>query len=226
MLTHFDFVEILKTRLMQAELDWSTAGDVGNAAGSTIAFLLFWKFVPMWAALLIAAAVGFAPYGYILRVRRKRFDRFREGFPDVRGFAGPRVARRLPAFDRDGHGGRRNYAHGGQGDSQDGCRSEPGNGLDRVLENMGRRLPLLEVNLFASAVQLHSRTGGKLSEVMGSLAENMRERIPARRSSFPGRAWQAHRSHPDGAAHRDRHHDDVRESGLHDDSLQSSVART
>lgn len=31
------------------------------------------------------------------------------------------------------------------------------------------------MNLFAAAVQLHARTGGKLSEVMGGLAENMRE---------------------------------------------------
>jgi tight adherence protein B len=50
-----------------------------------------------------------------------------------------------------------------------------GMGWPRALENLGQRVPLLEVNLFVAAVQLHSRTGGKLSEVMGSLAENMRE---------------------------------------------------
>jgi tight adherence protein B len=33
------------------------------------------------------------------------------------------------------------------------------------------------VNLFTAAVQLHARTGGKLSEVLSSLAENMREAI-------------------------------------------------
>jgi tight adherence protein B len=48
-------------------------------------------------------------------------------------------------------------------------------GWSRALENLGQRMPILEVNLFAAAVQLHSRTGGKLGEVMGSLAENMRE---------------------------------------------------
>ena len=52
-----------------------------------------------------------------------------------------------------------------------------GMGWTRALENMGRRLPLLEVNLFAAAVQLHARTGGKLSEVMAQLAENMRENL-------------------------------------------------
>jgi len=39
------------------------------------------------------------------------------------------------------------------------------------------RIPLLEVNLFASAVQLQSRTGGKLNEVLGKIAENMRESV-------------------------------------------------
>ena len=50
-------------------------------------------------------------------------------------------------------------------------------GWTRALENLGRRIPLLEVNLFTAAVQLHARTGGKLSEVMSGLAENMREAI-------------------------------------------------
>ena len=53
-------------------------------------------------------------------------------------------------------------------------------GWNRALENLGHRVPLLEVNLFVAAVQLHARTGGKLSEVMGSLAENMREGIALR----------------------------------------------
>ena len=50
-----------------------------------------------------------------------------------------------------------------------------GMGWPRALENLGRRVPLLEVNLFSAAVVLHSRTGGRLSEVMVTLAENMRE---------------------------------------------------
>lgn len=36
-------------------------------------------------------------------------------------------------------------------------------------------MPLLEVNLFASAVTLHARTGGKLNEVLADLAMTMRE---------------------------------------------------
>jgi tight adherence protein B len=36
---------------------------------------------------------------------------------------------------------------------------------------------VLEVNLFGAAVLLHSRTGGKLGEVISALAESMRESL-------------------------------------------------
>src|SRR5580704_1295476 len=74
LLTRFDFVEILKTRLLQAELNWSV-GRVTLAIllSATISFLLCWKFLSLWAALAVGIGVGFAPYGYILRVRAKRF---------------------------------------------------------------------------------------------------------------------------------------------------------
>jgi tight adherence protein B len=38
-------------------------------------------------------------------------------------------------------------------------------------------MPLLEVSMFVSAVQLQNRTGGKLNEVLAKLAENMRESV-------------------------------------------------
>jgi tight adherence protein B len=176
LLTRFDFVEILKTRLTEAELDWSVGRvTLAMLLGATIAFLLFSKFLPMWTALVIAGAVAFAPYGYILHVRAKRFDRFREGFPDVLDS----LARALRA----------GYPFSAAMDTvvaesnptvaveirKTSTEANLGMGWSRALENMGRRLPILEVNLFSAAVQLHSRTGGKLGEVMGALAENMRE---------------------------------------------------
>src|SRR5579884_56783 len=74
LLTRFDFVEILNTRLLQAGLDWSV-GRVTLAMlfGATVTFLVLWNRAPVWAGLLASALVGFAPYGYVLRVRRKRF---------------------------------------------------------------------------------------------------------------------------------------------------------
>ncbi len=64
LLARFDFVEILKLRLSEAELDWSVGRvTLAMLLGATIAFLLCWKILPTWAALLAAAAVAFAPYG-------------------------------------------------------------------------------------------------------------------------------------------------------------------
>ena len=46
---------------------------------------------------------------------------------------------------------------------------------DQALENLARRMPLAEVALFVAALQIHSRTGGRLGEIMNRLAEGMRE---------------------------------------------------
>jgi tight adherence protein B len=176
LLTRFDFIEILKTRLSEAELDWSVGRvTLAMLLSATIAFLLFWKFLPMWAAVLIAAAVAFAPYGYILRLRGRRFERFREGFPDVLDSLARALRAGYPlsaAMDTVAAESSPTVAREIRKTSTE---ANLGMGWSRALENMGRRLPLLEVNLFSAAVQLHSRTGGKLGEVMASLAENMRE---------------------------------------------------
>jgi tight adherence protein B len=52
-----------------------------------------------------------------------------------------------------------------------------GTSWEQALSNLAQRVPLLEVSMFASAVQLQNRTGGKLNEVLGTLAENMREAV-------------------------------------------------
>jgi tight adherence protein B len=176
LLTRFDFVEILKIRLGEAELNWSVGRvTLAMLLGATVTFLLFSKFLPMWAALVIAGAVAFAPYGYILHMRGRRFDRFREGFPDVLDS----LARALRAGYPLSAAMETVVAESSPTVAVEIRRTSAeanlGMGWTRALENMGRRLPLLEVNLFAAAVQLHSRTGGKLGEVMATLAENMRE---------------------------------------------------
>src|SRR5207245_2476240 len=47
--------------------------------------------------------------------------------------------------------------------------------LHQALDNLARRLPLLNVRVFVAAVKLQSRTGGKLSEVLLAMSESMRE---------------------------------------------------
>jgi tight adherence protein B len=178
LLARFDFIEILKLRMAQAELEWS----VGRVTalmllcGTIVGFLLL-RILPVWAAFAGAVGVAFLPYGYILRAREKRFRAFREAFPDV-----------LDSMSRALRAG---YALPAAVDMVASDAPEPistelkkasaeanlGMGWDRALENLARRIPVLEVNIFISAVVLHSRTGGKLGEVLSGVAENMREAI-------------------------------------------------
>jgi tight adherence protein B len=178
LLARFDFIEILKLRMAQAELEWS----VGRVTAlmlfcGAVAGLLLLRIVPVWAAFAGAVGVAFLPYAYILRAREKRFRAFREAFPDVLDS----MARALRA----------GYALPAAVDMVASDAPEPistelkkasaeanlGMGWDRALENLARRVPVLEVNVFISAVVLHARTGGKLGEVLGGVAENMREAI-------------------------------------------------
>jgi tight adherence protein B len=178
LLARFDFIEILKVRMAQAALDWS----VGRVTAlmlfcGTLAGFLLLRILPVWGAFAAAAGVAFLPYGYILRAREKRFRAFREAFPDVLDS----MARALRA----------GYALPAAVDMVASDAPEPvstelkkasaeanlGMGWDRALENLARRVPVLEVNVFISAVVLHSRTGGKLGEVLAGVAENMREAI-------------------------------------------------
>jgi tight adherence protein B len=178
LLARFDFIEILRVRMAQAELEWS----VGRVTalmllcGAVAGFLLL-RILPVWAALAGAVGIALLPYGYILHAREKRFRAFREAFPDVLDS----MARALRA----------GYALPAAVDLVASDAPEPiatelkkaaaeanlGMGWDRALENLARRVPVLEVNIFISAVVLHARTGGKLGEVLAGVAENMREAI-------------------------------------------------
>jgi tight adherence protein B len=178
LLARFDFIEILKARMIQADLEWS----VGRVTalmllcGAIGGFLLL-RILPAWGALAGAIAIAFLPYGYILRAREKRFRAFREPFPDVldsmaralrAGYALPAAVDMVAAESPEPIATEL---------KKTAAEANLGMGWDRALENLARRVPVLEVNVFISAVVLHSRTGGKLGEVLLGVAENMREAI-------------------------------------------------
>jgi tight adherence protein B len=178
LLARFDFIEILKARMAQAELNWS----VGRVTAlmlfcGTAAGLLLLRVLPGWGALGSAIAVGFLPYGYILHAREKRFRAFRDAFPDVldsmaralrAGYPLPAAVEMVAAESPEPIASELKKAS---------AEANLGMGWSRALENLARRIPILEVNIFISAVVLHSRTGGKLGEVLTGVSENMRESI-------------------------------------------------
>ena len=52
--------------------------------------------------------------------------------------------------------------------------------LENALQNLAKRVPLLEVHFFVSSVLLQKRTGGNLSELLDKLASLIRERFKLR----------------------------------------------
>jgi tight adherence protein B len=52
--------------------------------------------------------------------------------------------------------------------------------LENALQSLSRRIPLLDVQFFVSAVLLQKRTGGNLAEILDKLAFVIRERFKLR----------------------------------------------
>jgi tight adherence protein B len=178
LLARFDFIEILKARMAHAQLEWS----VGRVTALMLfcgisAFLLLLRIVPAWAAFMGGCGIAFLPYGYVLRAREKRFRAFRDAFPDVldsmaralrAGYPLPAAVDMVASDSPEPVGSELKRAS---------AEANLGMGWSRALENLARRIPILEVNVFISAVVLHSRTGGRLGEVLTGVAENMREAL-------------------------------------------------
>jgi len=177
-LTRLDVVEILKDRIGQAELDWPVGRvTLGMLFLGTVTLLLLMKIVAGWAAFAGAILVAMAPYGYILRQRNKRFQKFRENFPDVLDSLARALRAGYPLSASMEMIASETLPPVSVEMRKTAAEANLGMGWPMALDNLGRRMPLLEVNLFTAAVQLHSRTGGKLSEVLSGLAENMSEAI-------------------------------------------------
>jgi tight adherence protein B len=176
-LQKMDFIRIVQQTTMQAGLDWP----VGRIAAmmllcGTLAFAAFSiDWMPTILLLGLSAGATFIPYGYILRKRRKRFEAFEAQFPD----AIDSLCRAVKA----GHP----FAAGMEVVATEPYQPVSGElrrtleewklGLPwgQALENFAARMPLSDVQVFVSAVKLHIRTGGRLGEVLGRLAESMRE---------------------------------------------------
>jgi len=183
LLERFRFTETLRETLAQANLHWS----VGLLTASMLvsAFLMLnivirLQWVPFYLVPPAVALAGFLPYAYVLRKRNRRLALFEEQFPEALDF----LARAL----RAGHAFSISLELLSE-ESMDPVSVEfrrafdehnLGQSIETALRNLSRRVPLLDVRFFVSAVQLQSRTGGNLTEILLRLAEVIRERFTLR----------------------------------------------
>jgi tight adherence protein B len=180
LLERWNFTSIMHRHLLQSGLAWS----VGRltllmllAGTLTVGIAMQFEWIPGWAILPAGALVATLPYCYVLRLRGRRFRQFEENFPD----ALDSLARSL----RAGHPfssaleivAEECEAPVSTEMRQTAAEGNLGKSWGESLNSLVERMPLLEVSLFAAAVQLQNRTGGKLNEVLTKLAEDMRESI-------------------------------------------------
>jgi tight adherence protein B len=178
LLNQFDFVEGMRGRIADAELSWTVGRLTAMmllAGAFSLAILTGPGWIPFWMAFLVAGAIASLPYVYVLRRRAKRFRQFEQQFPDALDIlarslrAGHPLAVSLDLLAQDETPPLSTEMR------KTAEERKLGMPLDQALDNLAKRMPLLNVRIFVAAVKLQSRTGGRLSEVLSGLAEMMRE---------------------------------------------------
>jgi tight adherence protein B len=177
-LERFNLVERVKRTLVEADMDWTVGRTtLSMLVSATVAWAILSQipWLPIWGLAILGLLAGMTPYFYIDKRKDKRWATIEDQFPDAleslaralragHPFAGAldHVAAQTP--NPLGKELKRTFAEGALGAP-----------WERALENLADRLPLQEVCIFVSAVQMQSKSGGNLSEVLEKLSENMRE---------------------------------------------------
>jgi tight adherence protein B len=168
----------LPVRLRQAGLGWSprTYYLVSVAAG-IVAFLA----AEIMLGGLVAAGLGISaglllPHWFLGFMRKRRFKRFADEFPNALDVIVRGVKAGLPLVD---------CLKIVAAEMQEPLKSEfkillddlrLGVPLDEAMQRLPERVPLAEANFFAIVIAIQSRTGGSLSGALGNLSTMLRDR--------------------------------------------------
>jgi tight adherence protein B len=181
-LKSLDVADHLQASIKQAGLTWTPSTlFMATAAAAVPGFVLGLKFPyiinEFLTCLTLAPATASLPYLYMRTLRRKRLAALEEQFPEALDF----LARSV----RAGHAFLISLSMVGD------QVPEPlslelrtlfneinlGAPLDKALENLTLRVPLLDFQFFTSTILLQRQTGGNLNEILGRLSHVIRERF-------------------------------------------------
>ena len=178
--------EWLAMQVESAGMQWTTARLLVICAFCAIPGCLFGirlgRIFPS-AVVVPVAAVGFAllPFMYLAHRRRKRIARFEEQLPEALDFlarsmrAGNALPLSLELLVEE---------------AEEPLRSEfrratheirLGSPMLASLQSLVRRMPLIDLRMFVSAVLLQRETGGNLSDLLNRIAATIRDRFRLRR---------------------------------------------
>jgi tight adherence protein B len=175
----------LQSRLSESALGWNVVFLVNATLICALAGFLIGTFFHVFlftllSQIALAVALGSLPWVYVSFRRRKRLRDFEDELPDALDF----LARSM----RSGHAFSVGLEMLGNESPEPLGREfralfneqNLGAPLEAALMNLSRRVPLVDVNLFVSAVLLQRQTGGNLAELLNRLSYVIRERFRLR----------------------------------------------
>lgn len=182
MLEGLNLTKTLQTQIQQAGMDWTVNNFllamlamalVGGALGYRFRVLL----VASASMALLAVVFAMLPYFYVRRRRNKRLGLFEAQFPEALDF--------LSRAMRAGHAFSVSLEMLAEESPEPLARElrqvfneqNLGAPVETALQNLAKRVPLLDVSFFVSAVMLQKETGGNLSEILNKLSYVIRERF-------------------------------------------------
>jgi tight adherence protein B len=150
-------------------------------AGLTGYLLVKWLTHYTYIALVSAPFFGAIPYLIIRQIRKRRFERFEEQFPESielmaralrAGHAFPTGLQMVADEVPDPVGTEFKLLYD---------RQNFGMPLPQALKGLAERVPILDARFFVTAVLTQRETGGNLAEVLDNLASVMRDRFRVKR---------------------------------------------
>jgi tight adherence protein B len=150
---------------------------MGLGAGAAMGLVTL-LFSQLWLAAFAAALVGLGlPVVWLKIKRRRRLRRFEEQFPEALDLLS-RAIRAGHAFQTAmGMVADELPAPVGVEFKKSFEQQNFGLPLKEALDNQARRVPIMDVKFFVTAVQIQRETGGNLAEILDNLAHVVRERF-------------------------------------------------
>jgi tight adherence protein B len=173
------FMPALQRMLEQANLPWSAAAFLINVIGlSALSYIAcYFMKTPQWLGITAAGAVLLMPFLVVYVKRKLRLNKFMNQLPDVFELMSQAL--------RAGHSLANAIMLVGQqlpdpvGTEFARVFHEQNLGIkvEEALQNMARRVGLMDVRFFVTAVLIQRQTGGDLAEVLDNISGVIRERI-------------------------------------------------
>ncbi|MEZ5400428.1 MAG: type II secretion system F family protein [Bryobacteraceae bacterium] len=178
LLARVNGIERMRHALAEAGMNWSVGRItammlLAGAATFVVLWPMLWA--PRWLKLGAAAVAASTPYLIVRRRRRKRLVLFERQFPEALDTLSRAMRAGNPFAVALDLVARETAAPLGPELRKTVDERKLGLSWEVALGHLADRVPVVEVNIFVAAVQLQTRTGGKLHEVVGKLAETMRE---------------------------------------------------